>query len=81
MADVYVFGWHGDLREAADQRRAESWLFYVVPEGSLPELTKSITLGRVQGLAEPCHYDELATSVQAALNELPTLKVDTVRPA
>lgn len=81
MADVYVFGWHGDLRKAADQRRVESWNFYVVAERSLPELTKSISLGRVQGLAEPCHYDHLAASVQASLDELPALKVHTIRPA
>ena len=81
MADVYVFGWHAELcRAAADQRRAESWLFYVVAEGNLPKLTKSITLGRVQRLAEPCCHADLATRVQAALDEQAELKVNTVTP-
>lgn len=80
MADVYVFGWHSELGEAADQRRAESWKFYVIAERNLPRLTKTITLGRVQGLAESCRYDDLGASVQATLAELPALKVHAVTP-
>ena len=81
MADVYVFGWHPELGKTADQRRAETWEFYVIGERDLPRLTKSITLGRVQGLPEPCPYDELAAAVHAVVDALSALKVDTVTPA
>lgn len=79
MADVYVFGWHSELGEAADQRRAESWKFYVIAERDLPRHTKTITLGRVQGLAGSCRYDDLAENVHAAIDQLSNLKTQTVK--
>ena len=43
-AEVFIFAWHGETREFADQRDAEQWAFFVIAEHSLPALQKSVTL-------------------------------------
>ena len=43
LAHIYVFAWHGETGESADQGNPTSWEFYVVPEARLPE-QKTIAL-------------------------------------
>ena len=50
-ADIYVFGWHGEL-EHADQRDAGQWVFFAVKEADLPG-QESIGLSGLHRLAQP----------------------------
>ena len=66
-ADIYVFAWHGEAdTESCDQRSAEQWIFYVVPERALPENQKSIGLTALKKLAEPRRFGELERAVSRA---------------
>ena len=66
-ADIYVFAWHGEAKaELCDQRNAEQWVFYVVPERSLPDDQKSIGLSALQQLVAQCRIRELEKAVIAA---------------
>ena len=64
LAHIYVFAWHGETGEPADQRDPTRWKFYVVPESDLPE-QKTIALKEVQGLTSPCGIGGLAAAVGA----------------
>lgn len=66
-ADTYVFAWHGEPKaELCDQRNAEQWVFYVVPEKDLPDEQKSIGLTALENLLTPCRISELKRAVIAA---------------
>ncbi len=65
-AVIYVFAWHGEPSEAADQRDPNSWEFYVVLESELPD-QKSIGLTPLRSLSTPCRIDHLATRVTLVL--------------
>lgn len=63
-ADIYVFAWHGESRvELCDQRDAEKWLFYVVPEKDLPGNQKSIGLTALDKMAASHRIAELEGTV------------------
>ena len=63
-ADIYVFAWHRQSRaEFCDQRNAEQWLFYVVPEKDLPDDQKSIGLTALEKLAAPHGISEWESAV------------------
>ena len=62
LANIYVFAWHGETGESADQGDPASWEFYVVPEPDLPE-QKTIALKALQGLTSPCGIEGLAAAV------------------
>ena len=63
-ADIYVFAWHGESRaELCDQTNAEQWLFYVLPENTLPGNQKSIGLAALDKLAAPRRIGELKSAV------------------
>ncbi len=64
LARIYVFAWHGETGESADQRDPTTWKFYVVPESDLPD-QKTIALKAVQGLASRCGVRGLAAAVEA----------------
>ena len=63
-ADVYVFAWHGEPQETADQRDPGSWEFYVIPERGLPQ-QKTIGLNPIRRLTDPCGIEGLAAAVGA----------------
>lgn len=62
-ADVYVFAWHAETEETADQREPATWEFHVIAERDLPA-QKSIGLGPLQRLVLPCSFDELGAAVE-----------------
>ena len=64
VAYIYVFAWHGETGELADQRDPASWEFYVVPQSDLPE-QKTVALKAVQGLTSPCGIGGLAAAAEA----------------
>ena len=68
-ADVYVFAWHGDHGEHADQREPASWRFYVLLERDLPD-QKSIGLGVIRRRVKPCRGDGLHARLLEAARAL-----------
>lgn len=64
LVPIYVFAWHGDTGESADQGDPRSWEFYVVAEPNLPE-EKTIALEALKGLASQCGIEGLAAAVEA----------------
>lgn len=65
-ADVYVFAWHSEAGESADQREPTSWRFHVVRECDLPD-QKTIGLSVVRRLAQPCTTDQLPAKLEAVM--------------
>jgi hypothetical protein len=63
-ADIFVFGWHPLMDDAADHRIVEQWQFYVVPETKLPP-QKSIRLSVLERLVEPCLWSELNAKIKS----------------
>ena len=61
-AHVYVFAWHGEPRQTADQRDPAGWEFSVVPEPDLPA-QKTIGLTAIRGLTSPCEIEDLTAEV------------------
>lgn len=57
-ADIYVFAWHGEPRETADQRKPASWKFYVASANELPD-QKTIALSRICDLFHSCDITTL----------------------
>jgi hypothetical protein len=51
--------------DTADHRDPEQWRFYVAPARSLPS-AKSIGLGKVALLANPCPFNALSEAVARA---------------
>ena len=70
-ADIYVFAWHGEPGDVADQREPDSWKFHVVLERDLPT-QKTIRLAAIRKLADPCGLDDLAVTVERARTAIPT---------
>ena len=65
-ADIYVFAWHGEPNaELCDQRNAEQWIFFVVPERDLPRNQRSIGLTPLEKRVAPCRIGELKRAVIA----------------
>lgn len=60
--ELYVFGWHPLVGEDADHRRPEQWLFYVVQTADLPPQA-SISLSRLQKMADACEYHQVAEAI------------------
>lgn len=71
-ADIYLFAWHGEPRDLADQRDPASWEFHVVLERDLPPTQKTIGLAAIRKLADPCGVDDLAVTVERARAAMPT---------
>ena len=72
-ADIYVFAWHGEAWDTADQRDPVSWEFHVVLERELPP-QKTIGLAAIRILVEPCGVNDLAVTVErsrTAMGEAP----------
>jgi hypothetical protein len=75
-ADVYVFAWNGAYGEATDHRDPAQWLFYVIPTAHLPAAHRTISLARVQAIAEtekpggPVAIEALMTRVSDVLANL-----------
>lgn len=74
LGHIYVFAWHGETGESADQRDPATWRFYVVPESDLPE-QKTIALKTVQSLTSPCGIGGLGAAVEAPGGQTPSEKV------
>ena len=70
-ADIYMFAWHGQPRDLADQRDPASWEFHVVLERDLPT-QKTIGLAAIRKLADPCGVHDLAVTVGRARTAMPT---------
>ncbi len=70
-ADIYLFAWHGEPQDLADQRDPASWEFYVVLEHDLPT-QKTIGLAAIRKLAEPSGVDDLAVVLERARTAMPT---------
>ena len=68
LADIYVFAWHGDTGDSADQRDPASWEFCVVPASDLPA-QKTVALKAVRDLTSPCGIGGLAAAVEALSGE------------
>ena len=67
-ADIHIFAWHGERRQAyADHRSGGQWLFYVIPTARLPEDRKSIGFSGLAGLTEPVDLDRLPGAVRTAI--------------
>ena len=62
-ADIYVFAWHGERRDTADQRDPGAWEFYVVLERDLPA-QKTIGLTTIRSRSAPRGVEELAVAVE-----------------
>lgn len=84
IADVYIFAWHPDTDlDRADQRCPEQWQFFVVPEFRLTEhypTQKTLRLTPLAKIATAAAYADLAAAVNAALAEVPYLKVSVMTP-
>ena len=65
-ADIYVFAWHGERRETADQRDPNTWEFYVVAESDLPA-QQTIGLTTLRSLSTPCRIEQMAARVMHVL--------------
>ena len=63
-AHLYIFAWHGDGTETADQRELSQWQFFVVPSRDLPD-QKTIGLSSLRKIAEPVSADKLYLTVEA----------------
>ncbi len=68
VASIYVFAWHDDDTEQADQRNSEQWKFYVVATRSLPD-QQTISLAALTKLAKPVAADQLKPSLEALLKD------------
>ena len=64
-AHIYVFALHKTVDETADHRDPEQWSFYVVRADDLPN-GKTISLGPLGRLTEPCNFAELHEQVAKA---------------
>ncbi len=64
LADIYVFAWHSEPHERADQRDPARWEFYVVLTRDLPEKQKTISLTRLRSITNSCTVDGLAAIVK-----------------
>ncbi len=75
LADFYIFAWHPIAdSEFADHRDPDQWLFYVVPECSLPPGQKTISQTVIAQQWPEVQFPELATTVSAAVATLPFQK-------
>ena len=57
-AEIFLFAWHPVYGDEADHRDPDQWRFYALAESDLPD-QKSITLGPLARLTEPCAFAEL----------------------
>lgn len=64
-AHVYVFAFHSNVDETADHRDPEQWKFYVIRADDLPN-AKTISLGPLRRLTEPCSFAQLHEQVAKA---------------
>ena len=70
-AEIYVFAWHEESSETADQRDPGGWKFYVVQEPTLPAKQKTIGLNELQRRKmSPCGVEGLAAAVGAIVGEM-----------
>ncbi len=77
-ADLYIFAYHPESDEdVADHRRPDQWEFYLVLEGKLPALQKSIGLTFARSVGSLTKFEALADEVTRAIAELPRLKADS----
>ena len=70
-ADLFIFAWLPVTDDTADHRDPGQWLFYVVPERDLPA-QKSLSLARLQRLAEPVAHQDLRRAVDEAAKRIPS---------
>jgi hypothetical protein len=68
-ADIFVFAWHPLTGDDADHRQPDQWLFYIVPEMTLPQQS-SVSLAGVTRLASPVNVGGLAVEMARAADEL-----------
>ncbi len=64
LANIYVFAWHGEPRDTADQRDPARWEFFVILTRDLPAKQQTISLTRIRRLAIPCTVNDLAATVE-----------------
>lgn len=69
QAHIYVFAWHPTPDDTADHRNPSEWEFYVVAEPELPDL-KSIGLGPLRRMTEPCSVHDLRATVDSTRERL-----------
>lgn len=62
-ADLYVFAHHHVSDISADHADPAQWYFYIVATAALPKQDQ-VSLGRLQKLAKPRTYLELASAVE-----------------
>ena len=68
-SQVYVFAWNGnfdveDTPPKTDHRNPDQWEFYVVPTRLLPNKQKTISLSKIEKLAEPVALTELGAAIE-----------------
>jgi hypothetical protein len=68
-AEIYVLAFHPVFDDSADHRNPMQWQFYIVPASALPPI-KTISLSRVQKLAQACGVLELAERIEAVANAM-----------
>lgn len=64
-AHIYVLAFHSFTNETADHRDPAQWRFYVVRSADLPN-ARTISLGPLGRLSEPCSFAELGKRVSEA---------------
>ncbi len=67
-AHIYLFAFHKTIDETADHRDPSQWLFYVVRADDLPD-ARTISLGPLGRLAQPCGFAELHDQVAKVAEE------------
>ena len=80
QADIYVFAWHGRHDDHANHTDPGQWLFFAVAERDLPKGQKSIGLGRLNRIAEPCGVSDLRIAVETVCPAERDLKAAQWRP-
>jgi hypothetical protein len=68
-AELFIFAWHPVTGETADHRDPGQWTFFVVPEHDLPA-HKSLSMARLQRLAEPVAHQDLRRTIDEAAKRI-----------
>ena len=67
LADIYVFAWHGESRDTADQRDPARWEFFVTLTRDLPEKQQTISLAKISRITTACRVNALAATVERSM--------------
>ena len=71
ILDFYIFAWHGEPKQGiADHRNPDQWEYYVARLDQLPKGRKSIGLPWLKANAKSCTGEQLATTLEEAIDSL-----------